>query len=415
MKELLTSDIYQIRSSYMLDDISYKTLLQLYQPIMGMEAVSLYMTLYSELDQITLTKSPSLISRLCKMTGFSLNELSQSLSKLEAIGLMSSYKKKSQENRFLFDLKMPYLPHEFLNHPILNDLLQKRLKDEYKKTVSVFKVYNVNLDHYQDISANFTDVFDVHYQGKEVLKEKSYKQKIHKTFEDEYDLSLFYQGIENLQLSKKMFTKEEEQLIQRMGLLYKINALDMQNLVKQSVVQGHLGKRLFSRNCQQYYDLKMPEKFENIFHKQSPLLHEQTGKSSLDKHIYYLENISPYDLLKDKIGGKEPLKRDLQVIESLLTTLELEPGVINVLIETTLEKCNQSLPKSFMEALGSQWKRKKIQTVKEAIDEGKAYLKYQGKQNASWDEYTKEFNIVSHDQKQEEVDEDALALLQQYD
>ena len=31
------------------------------------------------------------------------------------------------------------------------------------------------------------------------------------------------------------------------------------------------------------------------------------------------------------------------------------------------------------------------------------------------DEYTKEFNIVSHDQKQEEVDEDALALLQQYD
>ena len=52
---------------------------------------------------------------------------------------------------------------------------------------------------------------------------------------------------------------------------------------------------------------------------------------------------------------------------------------------------------------------------KEAIDEGKAYLKYQGKQNASWDEYTKEFNIVSHDQKQEDVDEDALALLQQYD
>ena len=98
MKELLTSDIYQIRSSYMLDDISYKTLLQLYQPIMGMEAVSLYMTLYSELDQITLTKSPSLISRLCKMTGFSLNELSQALSKLEAIGLMSSYKKKSRKS-----------------------------------------------------------------------------------------------------------------------------------------------------------------------------------------------------------------------------------------------------------------------------------------------------------------------------
>ncbi len=53
------------------------------------------------------------------------------------------------------------------------------------------------------------------------------------------------------------------------------------------------------------------------------------------------------------MGGKEQLKRYLQVIESLLTTLQLEPGVINVLIETTLEKCNQSLPKNFMEALGN--------------------------------------------------------------
>ncbi len=65
------------------------------------------------------------------------------------------------------------------------------------------------------------------------------------------------------------------------------------------------------------------------------------------------------------------------MVESVLTTLQLEPGVVNVLIETTLEKCNQSLPKNFIEALGSQWKRKKVKTVKEAIDEGKAYFKYQ--------------------------------------
>lgn len=109
----------------------------------------------------------------------------------------------------------------------------------------------------------------------------------------------------------------------------------------------------------------MPEKFTEVFHKQSPLLQsEKQGESSLQKHIYYLENISPYDLLKDKTGGKEPLKRDLQVVESVLTTLQLEPGVVNVLIETTLQKCNQSLPKNFIEALGSQWKRKKIKTVR---------------------------------------------------
>lgn len=70
MKKLLTSDVYQVRSSYMLDLTGYKTVLQLYQPLIGMEATALYLTLNSELDQMTLTKSPSLISRLCKLSGF---------------------------------------------------------------------------------------------------------------------------------------------------------------------------------------------------------------------------------------------------------------------------------------------------------------------------------------------------------
>ena len=43
MKKLLTSDVYQVRSSYMLDLTGYKTVLQLYQPLIGMEATALYL------------------------------------------------------------------------------------------------------------------------------------------------------------------------------------------------------------------------------------------------------------------------------------------------------------------------------------------------------------------------------------
>lgn len=417
MKELLTSDIYQVRSSYMLDVIGYKTLLQLYQPLLGMEATALYLTLNSELDQMTLTKSPALISRLCKICGFSLNSLQDAFNKLEAVGLVCSYVKQKNDNRYLFDLQMPLSPQEFMNHRILNSLLKERLKDEYEKTVATFQVYNVNLNDYQEITSSFTDVFEIHLNDKKVLQTKKYKQKIHNSIENNYDLTLFYQGLENLQLSKKMFTADDEKAIQQLGILYQINALDMQDLVKQSMVENHLNSKLLAQNCRNYYDLKIPEKFTEVFHKQSPLLQsEKQGESSLQKHIYYLENISPYDLLKDKMGGKEPLKRDLQVIESVLTTLQLEPGVVNVLIETTLQKCDQSLPKNFIEALGSQWKRKKIKTVQEAIEEGKAYLKYQSQKHHDWDDFTKDIQIVSQEKSsQEEVDEDALAMLEKYD
>ena len=378
-----------------------------------MEATALYLTLNSELDQMTLTKSPSLISRLCKLSGFSLNSLQESFDKLEAVGLVCSYVKQTNDNRYLFDLKMPLSPQEFINHQILDRLLKDRLKDEYEKTIAIFQTYNVNLNDYQEMTASFTDVFEIHHHEKNILKEKKYKQKIQNSIENSYDLTLFYQGIENLQLSKKMFDQEDEKIIQQLGILYHINALDMQDLVKQSMIENHLNSRLLAQNCRNYYDLKMPEKF----HKQSPLLQsEKQGESSLQKHIYYLENISPYDLLKDKTGGKEPLKRDLQVVESVLTTLQLEPGVVNVLIETTLQKCNQSLPKNFIEALGSQWKRKKIKTVQEAIEEGKAYLKYQNQQHHDWDDFTKDIQIVSQEKSTaDNIDEDALAMLEKYD
>ena len=417
MKKLLTSDVYQVRSSYMLDLTGYKTVLQLYQPLIGMEATALYLTLNSELDQMTLTKSPSLISRLCKLSGFSLNSLQESFDKLEAVGLVCSYVKQTNDNRYLFDLKMPLSPQEFINHQILDRLLKDRLKDEYEKTIAIFQTYNVNLNDYQEMTASFTDVFEIHHHEKNILKEKKYKQKIQNSIENSYDLTLFYQGIENLQLSKKMFDQEDEKIIQQLGILYHINALDMQDLVKQSMIENHLNSRLLAQKCRNYYDLKMPEKFTEVFHKQSPLLQsEKQGESSLQKHIYYLENISPYDLLKDKTGGKEPLKRDLQVVESVLTTLQLEPGVVNVLIETTLQKCNQSLPKNFIEALGSQWKRKKIKTVQEAIEEGKAYLKYQNQQHHDWDDFTKDIQIVSQEKSTaDNIDEDALAMLEKYD
>ena len=403
MKKLLTSDVYQVRSSYMLDLTGYKTVLQLYQPLIGMEATALYLTLNSELDQMTLTKSPSLISRLCKLSGFSLNSLQESFDKLEAVGLVCSYVKQTNDNRYLFDLKMPLSPQEFINHQILNRLLKDRLKDEYEKTIAIFQTYNVNLNDYQEMTASFTDVFEIHHHEKNILKEKKYKQKIHNSIENSYDLTLFDQ--------------EDEKIIQQLGILYHINALDMQDLVKQSMIENHLNSRLLAQNCRNYYDLKMPEKFTEVFHKQSPLLQsEKQGESSLQKHIYYLENISPYDLLKDKMGGKEPLKRDLQVVESVLTTLQLEPGVVNVLIETTLQKCNQSLPKNFIEALGSQWKRKKIKTVQEAIEEGKVYLKYQNQQHHDWDDFTKDIQIVSQEKSTaDNIDEDALAMLEKYD
>lgn len=408
MKTLSMSDIYQVRSSHALDHEDYRVILQLYQPLIGIEAATLYLTLFSEMNQLTLTKKPSLISRICKITGFSQSSLSQAFSKLEAVGLISTYVKRN-DHRYLFDLKMPLSADQFIKHRILNTLLQQRLNDEYEKTVVPFQTYHVDLAHYDDVSASFTDVFDIQLNNEQVLIEKDYQTKKQNIIEKDYDLDLFYQGLSSLQLNRKMFSQEDIRLIQQLGILYKINEVDMLDIVKSNMVSGHLDKKVFIDYCRNYYDLKMPEKFDEIFHKQSVLLQQPAGESTLDKHINYLENISPYDLLKDKLGGREPLKRDLQVIESVLTDLQLEPGVMNALIELTLYKCNQSLPRNFIEAIASQWKRKNIQTVKDAIAEGKAYIRYTKEQ--SDDRWFKDIPETAEEQDVKEADEDLMSML----
>lgn len=408
MKILSMSDIYQIRSSHALDHEDYRVMLQLYQPLIGSEAVTLYLTLFSEMNQLTLTKKPSLIARICKITGFSLTSLSQAFSKLEAVGLISTYVKHN-DHRYLFDLKMPLSADQFIKHRILNTLLQQRLNDEYEKTIVPFQTYHVDLAHYDDVSAAFTEVFDVQLNNEQVLIEKDYQTKKQNVIEKDYDLDLFYQGLSSLQLNRKMFSQEDIRLIQQLGILYKINEVDMLDMVKTNMINGHLDKKAFIDYCRNYYDLKMPEKFDEIFHKQSVLLQQPAGESTLDKHIYYLENISPYDLLKDKLGGREPLKRDLQVIESVLTDLQLEPGVMNALIELTLYKCNQSLPRNFIEAIASQWKRKNIKTVKDAIDEGKAYIRYTKEQ--SEEHWFKDIPETAEKQDVKEADKDLMSML----
>lgn len=374
--KIMMSDIYQIRSDYYLDHNSKRGIDLLYQPLLGQVPCGVYYSLWSQIDLITLTKSPALFSYLTKMTSLSLSELNQALEKLEAVGLIKRYRKKDNTKRVLLELYLPLTPRDFVKHQVLNTLLLQRLgKEDYSKTIACFRTYDVKKDNYEDVSKRFSDVYDINLLNKvNIMEDKNFQDKKYVSIEDEYDLTMFYEKLDNLQLSNKMFNHDDEQLIKQLGLLYKIDAISMQLLVKDSMIDNKLNHELFKNNCRNHYKLKMPESFEEIHHKQSVAKSDVGGNSALDKHINYLEHITPYNMLKEKQGGKEPIKRDLQVIESVMTSLQLEPGVMNVLIELTLVKCDNGLPRAFMEAVASAWKRKKIDTVRAAIDASKAYI-----------------------------------------
>ena len=400
MNELMMSDLYMVNANYPLDSIHMRTIQLLYQPLVGNTACSLYLTLYAELDQLSLTKATSLFSRLTKISGLSLTQINEASKKLEAIGLLERYKKDVDNNRiYHFVIKTPLSPSKIFNHVILGPLLLQRLgKEDLYRTKLCFKSSTFDFSDYENITAKFTDVFDINMLegSKEVLVEKNYFGNDYGKIDGDYDIELFYQGLKDYQIKRSIITSDDETLIKQLGIMYRINALDMQGLVKDSIKNDKISKQLLIKNCRDYYDIAMPEKFEEIYHKQAAIHKSSSNNDLLNAHIQYLENVNPYQLLKDKQGGREPLKHDLQIVESIMTSLYLQPGVVNVLIELTLSQCDNVLSRAFMQTRAAQWKRKKIETVKEAMDEAKLYLKYRRNDDVD-DDLKDDVSMVNND------------------
>lgn len=400
MNELMMSDLYMVNANYPLDSIHMRAIQLLYQPLIGNTACSLYLTLYAELDQLSLTKATSLFSRLTKISGLSLTQINEASKKLEAIGLLERYKKDVDNNRiYHFVIKTPLSPSKIFNHVILGPLLLQRLgKEDLYRTKLCFKSSTFDFSDYENITAKFTDVFDINMLegSKAVLVEKNYFGNDYGKIDGDYDIELFYQGLKDYQIKRSIITSDDETLIKQLGIMYRINALDMQGLVKDSIKNDKISKQLLIKNCRDYYDIAMPEKFEEIYHKQAAIHKSSSNNDLLNAHIQYLESVNPYQLLKDKQGGREPLKHDLQIVESIMTSLYLQPGVVNVLIELTLSQCDNVLSRAFMQTRAAQWKRKKIETVKEAMDEAKLYLKYRRNDDVD-DDLKDDVSMVNND------------------
>lgn len=372
MRTILPADIYQVyRKGIILED-KKRVLTMLYQPIIGITAVSLYLTLLNDINENSVESTNLTHHHLMTNMQLNLELVAKAREKLEAIGLMKTYYKEDNINHYLYVLYSPISANEFLNHPILNVVLYNNVgKMEYENIVSKFRVNRLNTKDYVDITCSFDDVFTsvngYSFENKDIESDKTRKIEI----DSNIDINLIISGIPRRMTSDKCFNKESVNLIINLAYLYKIDNLNMQGLVRNSINEkGLIDSKELRNLCRNFY------KFENngklptlIYNKQPDHLKEPFGNnSSLAKMIYTFENVSPYDLLKNSYNNAEPTMRDKRIVESLIIDQQLNPGVVNVLIDYVLKTNNKKLNKEFIETIAGQWKRLNIETVNEAME-----------------------------------------------
>mgnify|MGYP003295802499 FL=1 len=134
--------------------------------------------------------------------------------------------------------------------------------------------------------------------------------------------------------------------------------------------KGTIDKEQLRKSTRKYYQYNNNGKLPTLVYRTQPeYLKTPEGDSSpLAQIISLFENTTPYDFLKMKYNGVQPTSRDLKLLESLLIDLELQPAVVNVLIDYVLKKNNNKLSQAFVETIAGQWKRCKVETVMEAME-----------------------------------------------
>ena len=372
MRNILPADTYKVFNRAFIENKEKDIIVSLYQPIIGVLAVNLYLTLTNDLSADNIESDYLPHQHLMGIMGVNLDTIVEARKKLEAVGLIKTFFREDTINNYIYVLYAPLSANEFLNHPILNVVLYNNLgKMEYDNVVNKYRSKKITTKDYEDITTTFDKVFKsvngYAFTNEDIIDEKTRKIEI----DSNIDINLIINSIPSRMISSKCFNKETTDLIINLAYIYKIDNLNMQGLVRNSINErGMIDKDELRNACRNFYQFENNGKLPTVIYNRQPeyLKEPEGNKSSIAKMIYTFENVSPYEFLKNSYNNAEPTSRDKKIIENLMLEQKLSPGVVNVLIYYVLKINNKKLNKEFIEAIAGQWKRLNIETVKEAME-----------------------------------------------
>ena len=369
---LLPADTYTVINQTILTEVDKKILISLYEPIIGPIAVSLYLTFWSDLDKMELISRDYTHHHLMTILKSDLNSIINARKALEAVGLMKTFVLESDNiNKYLYELYSPLSANEFFNHPILSVLLLNNVgESEFNSIMNYYKKIQFKKDGYKEITETMNQTFKSVLPDEynvEIRKQNKLGISIDNLIDFELLSAHLPKGIENA----KTFNKRTKDLINQLAFIYNIDSLKMAEIVSLIIDEvGLINKEKLRDAVRKNYEYNNNGRLPTIIYRTQPdyLKSPEGDLSNRGKMIYVFENTKPYDFLKSKNKGVRPSSRDLKIIEHLAVDYELPPGVINVLIDYALRVNDGKLNQNYLETIATDWARKGVKTVRDAME-----------------------------------------------
>ncbi|KAF1298675.1 hypothetical protein BAU15_11150 [Enterococcus sp. JM4C] len=392
-KEIQPKNIYQISQAIPHTDLAEKALLQLYQPIIGAQALSLYLLMVSEVNESNGLSPEALHAELLTMLNTGIPQFYEAKNKLEGIGLLETYKKVTPEvgTMFLYKLLSPMEPIEFFKDTVLSfHLLNSVGENKFHRLVQSFEPKSVDLTGYQPITKKFLEVYGWHNQELgdknsqlEKVKDKFEQKAAKKTLATELN-ELNWEFMKEL-LDRKVGTSVsvEESAKEVFTLYHSMYGIDelklvelslpavdlLTNTLEKKALQQHLSVANLPSHRQSEKETLEEESADDKTRRFNTLRQEGFSEKEI-RLVKDSEEIPPMIYLEAMKAQKNGFvtKDETWLIQDLITQSALKNSVINVLVNYVLNiKNNPTLTRSFVNKIANDWSQLKIQTTEDAV------------------------------------------------
>ncbi|RSL32978.1 helicase DnaB [Salibacterium salarium] len=401
--ELLPVDRFSVRTADQIGDRDFKTLHLLYQPLVGSTAISLYSMLWSKLEKDCFFSKEAVHHELMAMLSLPLDDIFEARRQLEGIGLLRTFQRKEDTSTlFIYEVQPPMTPAQFFQNDVLSVFLFNKLgKNRYLELRNRFMIEAVDKRAYTEVTAAFNDVYTslqysemVPAMNEEALEENhEYQGMVHSgdvTFkEEDFDIELLKADLPVFIDGDRLLDEPTKAAILRLAFVYRIEPLEMSKIVQQSLSKDELiDEQELRRRAQEWYRSEYGSSPPALGLRTQPDNHrtmkDKEPVTEREKMILFYEKTSPLSFLESISDGAKVPQSDVKLVESLLFDYQLQPGVVNVLIDYVMKMNNMKLNQNFVQKIAGQWSRKQVYTVDDAMQLAKR--EYQDKKKRTQEE-----------------------------
>lgn len=346
------SSIFRLHITSDLATQDFKVLALLYQPLLGIDAHSLFITFY-QLNHKTI------ISEYTHQQLFDLLNLRQSdflkmRNKLEALNLLEVYQ---NIDTYVYTLKTPLTAKQFLLDTVFGSYLQSEIGEKNVDMIaSLFKIEIPNLEGF----TNITKPFDSMYEFKSLnLLKFDYefagrKQNGGSHIGYQFDFNQFVEHLPERLKNSQLLNQKLQTQISKIAFVYQFGIEDMVEIYMEA-----------SKS-------KQTVNFQALNHKAKR--HYETKNQTLSIKEKDIPKTELIKTLPPQVIIQKYSKMDLQGLALSTATLLIErnhvdPGIINVILMLVLKQKDGVLPGlKYMETVLHDWLNRGIQTTEDALN-----------------------------------------------